>query len=637
LLALGLCVRLVWVGVFESETYAELGRSKRERVLTLHELRGSILDRNGEALVMSVPTKLIAADPTIIEDPEAVATQLAAIMGVERQTLVESLERPDSRYSVVARQVAPEVAEQISEAAIRGISTEEDPQRVAVNGDLARAVTGSMDRFATEARSGIEMKFDDQLRASEGVERIERGVGGSTIPGSERVVKAARAGSDVTLTLDRSLQFVADTELARQVAFTKAKGGTVIVGRPQTGEILAMSSVTTVDGKVVQGSLNQAVRLYEPGSVMKLVTIAGAYDKGLLTPDSTLTVPDRITLYDRTIKDSHEHPAENMSVDRILSESSNVGTIKIAQMIETKSGVRSIIDLFENFGFGSKTALELPYEQVGVVKQLWNGTDIGSIPIGQSITVSPVQMWSAYNAIANDGLYVPPKLVRDVVDAEGRHTVPESPDPHRVVSAKAANMVTQGLEKVIDSDRGTGHEFKIPGFNIAAKTGTAYKVQDDGTYGSAATRKYSSSFAGFFPASNPQISIMVMLDEPAYGLHYGGTAAGPVFNVLAKEAMRRFGIAGDAETAAQAPGELIRAQPATRPTTTVPPTTAAPVTVVPDPAVTTAPAVTTGPATPTPPTTPAGPQPTTTAAPPPPAGELEPTDPVPIVTGKRSG
>ncbi|MBX7067947.1 MAG: penicillin-binding protein 2 [Microthrixaceae bacterium] len=582
MLALLLAARVLWVGVFDSDTYEALGLSKRQRSIPLHELRGAIYDRNGEALVMSVPSKLVAVDPTLISDPEETATQIAGILGLDRIAVLDALEKPDTRYSVVAHQVDATVAEQLQAERIPGLTFSEDPQRLAVQGDLARSVIGSMDRYSTDAISGIEKLYDEELRPTQGREEVQQGIRGSTIPGSERVVQAARAGANVTLTLDRALQFMAEHELARQVAAVNAKGGTVVLGRPSTGEVLAMASVArNPEGSVVQGSLNQAIRLYEPGSVMKVVTVTTAYDMGLLTPDSTLTVPYSITLYDKTIRDSHKHPTEVMTINQILSESSNVGTIMIAQMIERAGGREKLVDAFKAFGFGKYTALGLPKEQSGVLKEHddWNGTDIGSIPIGQSVTVSPLQMWTAYNTIANGGSYVPPVLVRDIVDASGDRLTPkvpsEAPRAHRAVSEKAAQMVTRSLEDVVDAEHGTGREFKIDGFKIAAKTGTAYKVLDNGTYGTAATRKYAASFVGFFPASDPQISIMVMIDEPGYGQHFGATAAGPVFDTLARESMRRFSIAGD--TAVKpTPGKLIRSQRATAPTTTTTTTTTVP-------------------------------------------------------------
>lgn len=600
-LVLLLIGRLLWVGVFESEVFAENGKAKRERQIELKEMRGSIYDRNGEALVMTVPTKLVAADPTMIKNASAVAGTVAEVLGLDRVIVEDALSKPDTRYSLIARQVDPEAVKRLqgliaqmstttsamedpvaraeAESALvdyRGLIFGEDHTRVSTNGTLARSVTGSMDKFAEEALSGIELLYDDYLSPTDGIEQVEKGVGGITIPGSERVLRQARAGSDVTLTLDRSLQYFAEDELAKQVAAVNAQGGTVVLGRPQTGEILAMASVSRTDtGEVVQGTLNQAIRLYEPGSVMKIVPAAAAYDMGILTPESTFTVEDSITLYDKTIKDSHSHPTVSMTTKQILAESSNVGTIKIAQAVaEEGDGVQTLVDYLHGFGFGEYSGLSLPKEQQGVVKAAgdWNGSDIGSIPIGQSVTVTPLQMWASYNTIANDGVYTPPRLVRDIVDAEGQHTVLDPLSSRRVISVSAANMVTRALEDVVE-DRGTGSKFKIEGLRVAAKTGTAYKVQN-GTYGTAATRKYAASFVGFFPADDPQISIMVMIDEPGRGQHFGATAAGPVFQALAKETVRRFSIPTDTSDGAEI--RTVRAQAATAPTTTTTTTTTIP-------------------------------------------------------------
>lgn len=568
--AVALIARIVWVGVIGRDQFVDFGRSKRERVVRLTELRGAILDRDGEALVMSVPAKLVAVDPTVVENADRTATSLASILGLPRAQVLAAVERPDTRYAVIARQVDPTQVDKIRAAKLTGIVLEDDPKRVSVSGNLARSVVGSMDRYGTEARSGVERLFDTQLAAKSGEKRVERAIGGAVIPGSERVVSAARAGADVTLTLDRSLQFAAEEALIEQVGATQARGGTVILGRPRTGEILAMASASrTEEGEVVAGSLNQAVRQYEPGSIMKLATASMAFNEGLLTPASTLVVPGAITLYDKTIQDAHAHPTEVMTVKEIIANSSNVGTIKMAQMVEKERSRQTIIDYLHRFGFGSYTNLGLPFEQKGIVKEKWNGTDIASIPIGQSILTTPVQMWTAYNAIANGGLYVPPKLVLDMVDAEGRHHVPDAPRPHQVVKPSTAAQVTEALRSVVDE--GTGKDVQIEGFNVAAKTGTAYKVLSNGTYKDANGRKYASSFVGFFPASAPEISIMVMIDEPKPPYHYGSAAAGPVFERLAKEAVRRFAIPSDHASSGET--KPLRAEPATATPVTAPPVT----------------------------------------------------------------
>lgn len=617
-LAMVMVVRLVWIGAVDAEVYSQKGKEKFERQTVLKELRGTIFDRNGEALVMDIPTRTLAADPTMIANPEAVAAVVAEVVGLDPVAVQNALSKPDTEYSVIERHVDLEIAAQLQDrvAAMRkeaaaiedpaqrkaaqeslrdynGLIYDPDQIRHATNGNLARSVIGSLDPFGQEARSGVEKLYDDDMSATDGVERVERGRNGINVPGTERVLRQARAGADVTLTLDRALQFYSEAALAAQVAAVNAKGGTVVLGRPDTGEILAMASVSrTETGDVVQGSLNQAIRLYEPGSVMKVATIAAAYDLGLMTPETTFEVPDSIKLYDKTINDSHKHETETMTTKRILAESSNVGTIKIAQAVAAHGGNEEIVKYLHSFGFGSYTALGLPKEQAGEVKpaETWNGSDIGSIPIGQSITVTPLQMWGAYNAIANDGVYVAPKLVRSIVDAEGQSIPLDTVESHRVVSVGAANMVTAGLKDVVE-DGGTGSKFKIDGLEIAAKTGTAYKVQN-GTYGTAATRTYAASFVGFFPADRPEITIMVMIDEPGRGQHFGATAAGPVFQALTKEVMRRFSISTSALASdSSAP---VRAQAAPAPTT-APPTTIAPTTIPGEE--TAAPAVATTPAT----------------------------------------
>jgi cell division protein FtsI (penicillin-binding protein 3) len=386
----------------------------------------------------------------------------------------------------------------------------------------------------------------------------------------------------VTLTIDRPMQFAAERALTARVEQTGAKGGVVVLGRPKTGEILAMASVVrTETGEVRVGSLNQAVIPYEPGSVMKAFTAAAAFESGAVNSNTYFDVPSSIRLFDRTVRDAHSHKTSSMSVNDIIAESSNVGTILMAQRVEQQSSVKTLIDNLERFGFGKKTAMNLTYEEPGTVKQRWNGTDIASIPIGQSIMATPVQIWAGYGAIANGGIYVEPRVVRDIVDAEGKHTAPELPPSRRILSSSAAASVTTALQRVVEE--GTGKDWQIPGYSVAAKTGTAWKVWYKGTYGNAAVgRKYAATFAGFFPAEKPEISMVVMIDEPKPPMHYGATAAGPVFDALAKEAVRRYGIASDSDSRPTGP---VRAQPALPPTTTTTTTTTTPA-----PATTTPPA-----------------------------------------------
>lgn len=542
--------------------YVVKGVGQRQVRDELLGLRGSIVDRHGESLAMSLPAVAVVADPRYVKNAESEATKLAGVLGVGAAQIRAALERPDTGFAYVARQLDPETGAQVRALGLPGVHVVDETRRVNAADDLAMSVVGRMDGFGEQPLFGLERSLDRLLRGTNGMKVYERGSDGATIVGSERIEKAPDGGSDVSLTIDRSLQYVAESALEEQVARTGAAGGTAIIGRPSTGEILAMASVMTANGEARPAKLNLAVRTYEPGSVMKIVTASAGFETGAVTLDQTLTVPPSIKVADKVVHDSHRHPTELMTVERILAESSNVGTIKIAQLV----GRQTILDTLDRFGFGKMTNLGLYREQSGQFRRKWYGSDIGSIPIGQSITATPLQIWSAYNTIANGGMYVAPRLVNKWTDAAGRSGHPQVPASRRVVSESTARSVTQALEKVVEE--GTGKEWSIPGYSIAAKTGTAYEPVGGGVkgYGSPGNRHYAASFAGFFPASNPQLSIIVMIDDPAYGLHFGSEAAGPVFDRLAKEGMRRYGIAGDlAEPTRTGP---MRAQPAVATTTT---------------------------------------------------------------------
>jgi cell division protein FtsI (penicillin-binding protein 3) len=595
-LCVSLLGRLIWVGVIGADEFAARSASQREIEERLPALRGSIMDRNGEVLAMSSPTSKVSVDPSLVSDSDQLAAQLGPLLGVDPASLMSKLEAPDSKYQTLAHNVDPEVVDQINALKAREIVVEYEPKRTNVNGDVGASVLGRLTRVEGKATSGIENKFDSELAPTPGLKRYQRGKQGRTIPGSEKIVASPRSGADLMLTLDVSMQFAAEQALLKQCAEVQAKGGVVVLGRPKTGEILAMASVVLRDGKYEVDSQNKAIVAYEPGSVMKLVTVATAFDTGAAEPNTTLVVPDSITLYDREINDSHKHATEIMTIDQIFAQSSNVGTIKVAQMVDEHVGVRTLLDYHDAFGFGRKTNLSLPYEEAGIVKQRWNGTDIGSVPIGQSITATPLQVWSAYNVVANDGLYVPPRILLDQVDAEGRHSSPTIETPHRVIAASTAGKINTALQLVIEE--GTGQEIRMDGFQLAGKTGTAYKVIPGHGYGSEKFgRRYASSFVGFFPASKPEISIMVMIDEPAKGLHTGSRAAGPVFETLANEAVRRYSIAGDAGQTTAKSGRPIRSTPTPpAPTTTAVAPTTTIAGAVTDPAAATTPAAAAAPA-----------------------------------------
>lgn len=571
---------LVKVQVVDARRYVEHGLSQRTDHINLPGLRGSVTDRNGDPLAVTLAVKAVVANPRKISDPDTVAAALSPVLGIGLEELVADLSRADTGFAYLARGVDPNLAQQALDAVPReqreGVFLTDEVTRVNAADDLALALVGRVERGSGTALWGIEKRYDEVLRGADGEATREMGRDGSTIVGSERTTKEPSPGKSIRLTIDKALQYVAETVLQRQLLAVGASSGTVIVGRPGSGEVLAMANAAVVDGVARPARLNVATRAYEPGSVMKMVTAAGVFEEGLYSPDSVIgAVADHIKLYDRTIHDAESHATKDMTVSQIVAHSSNVGTIRLAQEL----GKDRLIRYLRGFGFGKMTSLGLPKEQSGVVKKDWNGTDIGSIPIGQSITVTPLQIWASYNTIANGGIYVAPRVVAEVVDGAGQRRTPPVPDPRRVVSEATAEQVTRVLHDVIDE--GTGKDFAIDGFNIAAKTGTAYEPVPGGGYGSGGNRHYAATFTGYFPASDPQISITVMIDDPKYPNHFGSVAAGPVFDELAREAVRRFGIVGDARPVEE--GKPLRAAPAPLPTTTTT-TTVPPVVPPADPA-----------------------------------------------------
>ncbi|MFL6204499.1 MAG: peptidoglycan D,D-transpeptidase FtsI family protein [Acidimicrobiales bacterium] len=580
--------RLVDVQALNGDQYTSFGVAQRFQDITLPADRGSIFDRNGNDLAVSLPQRTVWANPKLIEHPLEVATALAGPLGLDAagaRQLADRLGR-DAEFLYVARRVDDEVADAIEELALPGIAFLEEPERIAPAGDLARSVLGQVG-VDNDGLSGLEKQYDDALTGEPGQLVIEKDPEGRTIPGGEHERVPAQRGDDLVLTVDRSMQYETERALAAQILAKGAKGGTAIVSRPATGEILALANFTTdaETGSIVATGNNMgATAVYEPGSVNKVITVAAALEEGLLTPDTELTVPDHLQVSDHLYTDHDPHPTESYSVTRILTESSNIGTIKIAQML----GKDRLDSYLRRFGFGTKTALDFPNEAAGQLLRPkdYSGTSIGSIPIGQGISVTAMQMLEAYNVLANDGVYVPPKLLMETIDAQGgRHRV-DGGDARRVVSEPTAEQMREMLVNVVA--KGTGTRGGITGYTVAGKTGTARKPLPEGGYQDAAGHyHYVANFVGFVPAEKPELSIIVVIDEPS-GDIYGGTVAAPVFADLAQYGLRLFRIAPPLVEQAPAPDTAaaeaeeagivdaleparVRAQPASAPSTTIPP------------------------------------------------------------------
>ena len=633
LLFLVVVVRLGDVQLVRSGRYVSYGEAQRIEPITLPARRGALFDREGNELAISVPTKSVFADPHLIARPVIAARQLAGVLHVDEAELLAKLREP-GEFVYLARQVDDEVAEQVADLDIDGISFIEEPKRYYPGGDMATSLLGAVG-VDGNGLSGVELRYERELEGEPGELIREVDPEGNTIPAGRQHVDQAEPGDDLVLTVDRAMQYETEDILARHIARTGSKGGVAIVSDPETGEILTVANMARdpKTGQVANTGNDVAVTAnFEPGSVNKVITMAAALEEGVVTPDTTISVPDSLRVSDHTFGDSHSHPTEDYTVTRIMAESSNIGTIKVAQRL----GKDKIDEYLRRFGFGEKTALALPHENTGELlpPEEWWGTSIGSIPIGQGISVTAMQLLFAYNTIANDGVYQPPSLLAATLDEHGERQPAEQASPHRVVSPTTAEQVRAMLAEVVND--GTGTEAAIDGYEVAGKTGTARKPQEGGGYkGPDGRYHYVATFAGFMPAVDPKLSIIVVMDEPTTS-PYAGTVAAPAFAEIGRYALRHMQVPpAEAIGPATATGERVRSDPAAAATPAAPAatTTTAPATT------TTAPATTVpGAATPTtvaggapttgaPPTTPAagaGTGPPTGATTVPPAGQAAP-------------
>jgi cell division protein FtsI (penicillin-binding protein 3) len=542
---------LVRVGLLQTTAEGDGLRSAasqqwtRDRVLPAQ--RGTIFDRNGDELALSVPASTVAVDPQQVNDPAGTADIFAQILGLspaQRNELEAEMAAKDRGFVYVARQIDDAPANQLAALNLAGVTIYREDRRTLPGGDTARSVIGQTD-IDGKGTAGIELQWDGTLRGTPGAMTVEVAPGDRSIPGSERVTKQPVAGTDLILTIDRSVQYTVEQALLKRVAELRARGAQAIVMDTDSGEVIAMASVRINDDgvyEITSGNFS-AVDAYEPGSVGKVITVAGALNERTVTPRSQFLVPwqKQYTLRGDMLHDSHEHPDEMMDVEQILVESSNIGTISISETM----GFERQYHYMRAFGLGQKTALLFPGENSGILKpwQTWEGTEKYTVAYGQGVASSPIQLVTAVNTIANDGVYVAPKLVMGGVDPDGTvmQTLPSR--THEVVRPRVAGEMQQMMRRVVC--RGTATEAQVTDLSVAGKTGTGFIAQPDGGYRDAqGNLAYYASFVGFFPAEDPQVTVLVSIDQPPGGdlEHYGGTAAAPVFRDLAPTIVHEMGI-----------------------------------------------------------------------------------------------
>jgi cell division protein FtsI (penicillin-binding protein 3) len=546
---------VVRVGVLQTvdaKGYESYGQRQRTSTLPLPADRGVIFDRNGQELALSVPKTTIWADPRSWDgDPgepttQQVVAQLAGALGLDQQDADDLGRRIAPRnaangrpveFAYVARQVDDDVAAKVEALHIKGISTMIEPKRILPNGDLAVGLLGASQPEG-DGSAGLELQFNDLLKGTPGEIVRERGSGGRTIPNGRKTVVDPKPGDDLVLTIDKALQWTTEEALKKQVAATHAKGGMVVIMDTHTGDILAMANVRAdpQTGAPQVSKANMAViDTYEPGSVAKIITASAVISEGKMAPGVRIDVPYQKQFFDHVFADAEPHGLEHYDIEDIIAHSSNIGTMELSRMI----GTAKQEEYMHLFGLGERSPLDFPGESKGLLKPSaqWRGTEKVTVSYGQGVAVTAMQLAAAMNVIANGGTYVAPRLVAATIDAQGqRHDAPASAT-HTVLTSQVANQMNGILRAVIC--RGTGRRAAIDGYAVAGKTGTAYKAQSNGTYLDANGNKhYYASFSGFVPADNPQLTVLVSIDEPE-GAHYGGLVAAPLFVSVAQEALRQ--------------------------------------------------------------------------------------------------
>jgi cell division protein FtsI (penicillin-binding protein 3) len=551
-LAIG--IKLVVIQGVDSAHYLAAGASEWQQTVALPAQRGGILDRNGDDLAVSIPQTTIYADPHQVSDVGVEAAALGPILRLPVRSLRNLLSK-NSGFVYLARTVDDATAAKVAKLDLAGIYSLKEPKRFYPAGQLALPLLGTVGTDGG-GLGGLEYKYNSALAGRAGKSITQIDPDGHQIPGGVQEYRAPVAGDDLVLSLDEPLQYDAEQALAQAIVAARASDGIALLMNSKTGEILADAqlsmpgpgdtqpravpvSIGSPSGNGSSASQAQPVeapsasaftRVYEPGSVNKLITISAALQTGIIKPSDVFTIPDSYRVADTTFHDAESHATEHWTVTDVLANSSNIGTIQIGQRL----GRENLLNYIHAYGLGSSTDIGFPGESSGLLPSYWSGTSIADVPIGQGIAVTAMQMLAAYNTIANGGVYVPPKLVDGVIDTKGREHLIPSGASHRVVSAAVAREMTTMLDEVVRV--GTGKAANLSPYTVAGKTGTALVPSPHGGYEGG---HYVASFVGFVPAENPQITGMVVVDDTP---DYGAAASAPTFATIARDALQTFDI-----------------------------------------------------------------------------------------------
>jgi cell division protein FtsI (penicillin-binding protein 3) len=532
-------IRLVFLQVRDASAYSNAAYLQRVRTIPLAPTRGAILDRFGHDLALSLGAKDVYADPRYVTDPAGEAQQIATILKVKAMPLQQAMSQPNLSFVYLARQVDATVAAQIQKLNLPGIGFLDESKRYYPSGQYGAPQVLGFVNMSGQGAAGLELQYNSLLTGKAGQRTEEVDPQGNPIPQGVDHYVAPVNGSSIVTTIDPQLQYQAEVALQQAVKSNGAKGGTVIMMQPGTGDILAMASYPWFDPNkyatypMAQLNTPALQYVYEPGSVNKVITASAAVQEGKVSLKQRITVPGSLSVAGSVIHDAEPHGTEMMTLNDILTVSSNIGTTEIAQ----KLGPNLLAEYLAKFGFGQYTGLNFPGESAGILppEALWSGTSLATISFGQGLAVTPIQMANVYATIANGGVWVQPQLVRGTVDPNGVFHAAPPPVTRRVVSTQTASTVTDILAHAVEV--GTGTAAQVPGYWAAGKTGTSQVPNPKGGY----YNKYDASFIGFLPAEHPQVVIAVILDEPA--TQWGGVASAPVFQRLGEDAIAQLNIA----------------------------------------------------------------------------------------------
>jgi cell division protein FtsI (penicillin-binding protein 3) len=531
----GLFGRAVWLQGIRADSLERLAATQHRVDVTLPAGRGAILDRQGVALAMGTQATTVYADPLRIRRPWAVALAAGRALGVDADVLTRELGDRTRRFVYVERQADPVRARTLRAEHLPGLGFYPEERRSYPQHEIGSHVVGyaGVDNIGL---AGLERRYDHALAGRPGSQTIVRDPAGRAVDIMHSVTPSE--GRDVHLALDRILQENLQDVLSGTVVKWRARSATGIVLDPRTGGILAMAVAPRFDGNSFSETpadvtRNRAVTdTYEPGSTFKVVAVTGALAEGIVTPYSPFVLQPEIRVADRVIHEDDRDEVKRMTVADIVAESSNVGAITLAELL----GRYRFAHWISRFGFGRRTGIDFPGETPGIVlpPRKWSGSSIGNLPIGHGIGVTPVQMAAAYGAVANGGVWTKPHLATQV---EGRPGI--RLHRHRIMRARIAREMLGMLRGVVT--RGSGEKAAVAGYQVAGKTGTAAKPDEQGY----SHTKYVASFVGIVPASRPRLVILVAVDEP-HGNYYGGTVAAPAFSEIAKFDLQYLGVPPDA-------------------------------------------------------------------------------------------